>query len=75
METLIRRLSSSDAKLLRPLIHQTPYTVASDLSLHCLPVSHKKDTRFIWVKLYFVTGFSIYGLNEGESTGVDKPKF
>ena len=25
-------------------------SVASDLGLHCLPTSHKKDTRFIWVK-------------------------
>ena len=24
--------------------------VASDLVLHCFPMSHKKDTRLIWVK-------------------------
>ena len=30
---------------------QTPRTVASDLGLHCLPMSHKKDARLIWVKL------------------------
>ena len=27
-----------------------PHYVASDLGLHCLPMSHKKDTRLIWVK-------------------------
>ena len=31
---------------------QTPRTVASDLGLHCSPMSHKKDARLIWVKLY-----------------------
>ena len=30
---------------------QMPYSVASDLGLHCLPMSHKKDARHIWVKL------------------------
>ena len=29
---------------------QTPHSVASDLGLHCLPMSHKKDVRHIWVK-------------------------
>ena len=24
-------------------------SVASDLGLHCLPISHKKDARLIWV--------------------------
>ena len=28
---------------------QTPRFVASDLVLHCLPSSHKKDPRLIWV--------------------------
>ena len=27
-----------------------PHSAASDLGLHCLPMSHKKDARFIWVK-------------------------
>ena len=27
---------------------QTLHSVASDLSLHCLHMSHKKDTRLIW---------------------------
>ena len=25
----------------------------SDLGLHCLPISHKKDARLIWVKHVF----------------------
>ena len=29
---------------------QKPHSVASDLGLHCLPMSHKKDARHIWVK-------------------------
>ena len=29
---------------------QTPHSVASDLGIHCLPMSHKKDARHIWVK-------------------------
>ena len=28
---------------------QTPRSVASDLGLHCLSMSHKKDARLIWV--------------------------
>ena len=29
---------------------QTSNSVASDLGLHCLPMSSKKDARHIWVK-------------------------
>ena len=29
---------------------QTPHSVGSDLGLHYLPMSHKKDARHIWVK-------------------------
>ena len=29
---------------------QMPHSVASDLGLHSLPMSHKKDARIIWVK-------------------------
>ena len=29
---------------------QTPYSVASDLGLHYLHMSHKKGARHIWVK-------------------------
>ena len=28
-----------------------PHFAASDLVLHCLPMSHKKDTRLLWVKI------------------------
>ena len=28
---------------------QTPHSVASDLGLHCLPMSHKKDARHTWI--------------------------
>ena len=30
---------------------QTPQNAASDLGLNCLPMSHKKDTWHIWVKM------------------------
>ena len=30
---------------------QTPHSVASDLDLHYLHMSHKKDARHIWVKM------------------------
>ena len=30
-----------------------PCSVASDLRLHHLPMSHKKDTKFIWIYLEF----------------------
>ena len=29
---------------------RTPRSLASDLGLHCLPMSHRKDARLIWVK-------------------------
>ena len=29
---------------------QTPRIAASDPGLHCLPLSHKKDARLIWVR-------------------------
>ena len=32
-----------------------PHSVASDLGLHCLPMSHKKDARRIWVKMLIKT--------------------
>ena len=28
-----------------------PRSAAADLGLHCLPMSHKKDARLIWVNL------------------------
>ena len=30
---------------------QTPHSVESDLGLHYLPMSHKKDANNIWVKM------------------------
>ena len=30
---------------------QMPHSVAPDLGLHYLPMSHKKDARNIWVKM------------------------
>ena len=32
---------------------QMPQNVASDLGLHCLHMSHKKDVRLLWVKQNF----------------------
>ena len=29
---------------------QTPHYGVSDLDLHCLPMSHKKDARLKWVR-------------------------
>ena len=37
--------------------------MASDLGLHCLPTSHKKDARLVWVKQYFDTQAN-FNLNE-----------
>ena len=31
---------------------QMPHSVASDLGLHSLPMSHLSDTRLKWVNLY-----------------------
>ena len=32
---------------------ETPHSVASDLGLHCLPISNKKEARLKWVKSVF----------------------
>ena len=32
---------------------QTPRSTASDLGLYCLPMSHKRDTKLIWVNYFF----------------------
>ena len=43
---------------------QTPRTGASDLDLCCLPMSHKKDARLIWVYLnLFLFGYIITFIN------------
>ena len=31
-------------------LEQTPRSMASDLGVHCSPMSHKIDARLIWVK-------------------------
>ena len=31
---------------------QTPCSAASDLGLHCLPMSQKWDARLMWVKVF-----------------------
>ena len=31
---------------------QTLHSAASDQGLHCLPMSHKKDARLIWVNTF-----------------------
>ena len=46
---------------------QTPHSVASDLGLHYLPMSHKKDARHIRVKkcnyfAYFIRVAEIWEL-------------
>ena len=45
--------------------HKTPHFAASDLVLHCLPMSHKKNARLIWVKItiiliHNITTFCLY---------------
>ena len=35
---------------------QTPRFAASDLGMHCLPTSHKKDAMLIWVNFFFFLG-------------------
>ena len=41
---------------------QKPHFVASDLGLTCLPMSHKKDARHIWVKNYLLSNKSFRNL-------------
>ena len=36
---------------------QTSHSVASDLGLHYLPMSNKKDAMHIWVKMHFFAYF------------------
>ena len=37
-------------------LDQTPHYAASDLGLHFLPSSHKKDARLIWDKIWYNSG-------------------
>ena len=46
---------------------QTPRSAASDLSLHCLPMSQKWDARLIWVKFESTLSDCLYDI-EVEST-------
>ena len=39
---------------------QMSRSVASDLGLHCLPLSHKKDVRLIWVDSFNLWDTLIY---------------
>ena len=38
---------------------QTPHSAASDVVLHCLRMSHKKDARLRWVQASFIFQISI----------------
>ena len=38
----------------------TPPFAASHLGLFCLPMSHKKDARLIWVKLRYIIANNKY---------------
>ena len=40
-----------------------PHDVASDLGLHCVPMSQKWNTRLIWVKLASFKNTSLDGTN------------
>ena len=37
---------------------QTLHSAASDLGLHCVSMSHKKDTRHTWVKYFCCVCYS-----------------
>ena len=50
LETLLRH-RILQANIGDPI--ETLHSAASDLGLHCLYMSHKKDTRLIWVKYLF----------------------
>ena len=43
---------------------QTPHLVASDLGLHCFPMSHTKDARLLWVNEnnQFISDFIMFSL-------------
>ena len=49
-----------------------PHTAESDLGLHCLFMSHKKDARLIWVNIW---ASSRENLSSGvaNNTGADQP--
>ena len=37
--------------------HSVTLNAASDLGLHCLPMSHKKETRLMWVNAKKIADF------------------
>ena len=41
-----------------------PHIVASDLGLHCSPMSYKKDTRLIWVNCLLFHVSSVVDIQE-----------
>ena len=45
-------------------------SAASDLGLHCLPMSHKKDVRLIWVK--YENRFEIWNVLKGHEDIFEK---
>ena len=57
MSNLIRAICTQTVKTL------IRHPATSDLGLHCLPMSHKKDARLIWVKS---GGFKISPLLKSE---------
>ena len=46
---------------------QTPHSAASDLDLHCLPITHLGVSRLQWVKLKKVSHLEISQPLYGES--------
>ena len=61
---LFRRANSEDP-------NQTPHSEASDLGLHCLPMSQKWGARLIWVNIPYVCLLSNKNLftSSGRKTG------
>ena len=47
----VNNWNSPETLIRRHIEDQTPYSVAYDLGLHYLPMSHKKDARHIWFKV------------------------
>ena len=45
-------------------LDQTPRSAASDLGLHCLPMSILWDARHIWIKVKKNRGFSVLFLKQ-----------
>ena len=43
-----------------------PRSVASDLGLHCLPMSHKKDSWLVWVKSVTIYSNSHYQTQQNQ---------